>query len=89
LRHDASTTALDEIRSTLKTGNRLNVGQLVYLIENPGGLARAWEIRGQGEAQLAELDNPTGQVAPREIAALILDAFEKQPGAIGRAGRVA
>jgi hypothetical protein len=84
LRHDASTTALDEIRSTLKTGNRLNVGQLVYLVENPGGLLELGKYASKAEAQLAELDNPAGQVAPREVAALILDAFEKQPAAIAK-----
>lgn len=82
LRHDASTTTLDEMRATLKTGNRLNVGQLVHLIEAPAGLLELGKYAGKAQSQLAELDNPTGQVAPREVAAQILDAFEKQPAAI-------
>jgi hypothetical protein len=82
LRHDASTTELDAIRATLKTGNRLNVGQLVQLIENPGGLLELGKYASKASAQLAELDNPKGQVAPREISAQILEAFEKQPDAV-------
>lgn len=82
LRHDASTTELDAIRATLKTGNRLNVGQLVHLIENPGGLLELGKYGPKAQAQLDELNNPTSQVAPREISSQILEAFEKQPDAV-------
>lgn len=82
LRHDASTTALDEMRATLKTGNRLNVAQLVHLIENPAGLLELGKYAPKASAQLDELGNATKQAAPREIAAQILEAFEKEPGAV-------
>lgn len=82
LRHDASTTALDEIRSTLKTGNRLSVAQLVHLVELPAGLLELGKYAEKARVQIAELDNPAGQVAPREVAAQILEAFEKQPAAV-------
>lgn len=82
LRHDASTTALDEIRATLKIGNKLNVGQLVHLIENRAGLLELGKYAAKAEAQLAALGNPLEQVAPREIAAQILEAFEKEPAAV-------
>lgn len=82
LRHDASTTILDEMRATFREGNKLNVAQLVYLIENPGGILELGKYASKAQTQLAELDIPESQKAPREVAAQILDAFEKEPGAI-------
>lgn len=82
LRHDESTTELDGIRATIKMGNRLNVGQLVYLVENAGALLELGKYASKAEIQLAELDKPATQVAPREVAAQILAAFEKEPEAV-------
>jgi hypothetical protein len=82
LRHDASTTPLDEIRATLKTGNRLNVGQLVHLIENRAGLLELGKYAEKSRAQLAEIGDTKGQEAPREIAGQILEAFEREPAAV-------
>lgn len=82
LRHDASTTPLDEIRATLKTGNRLNVGQLVYLVENRAGLLELGKYAEKARAQLAEIGNTKNQEAPREIAGQILEAFERDGAAV-------
>lgn len=82
LRHDASTTPTDEILATLKGGNRLNVGQLVYLVENRGELLELGKYTDKARAQLAEIGNTTGQGAPREIASQILEAFEREPAAV-------
>jgi hypothetical protein len=82
LRHDDNITPLDEMRAAIKSGNRLNVGQLVHLVEHSEGLLELGRYADKARVQLAELDNPKGQGAPPEIAALTLDAFEKQPAAI-------
>lgn len=82
LRHDASTTILDEMRSTFREGNKLNVAHLVHLIENRAGLLELGKYADKARAHLDELGDVTSQVAPREVAAQILEAFEKQPDAV-------
>lgn len=81
LRHDANVTELDTIRDALREGNNLSVAHLVYLIENPAGILELGKYAPKAHAQLAELDNPAKQPAPREIASQILEAFEKEPDA--------
>jgi hypothetical protein len=82
LRHDGSATELDGIRETIRLSNKLSVAQLVYLIENPAGLLELGKYASKAKEQLSALDDVAGQVAPREVTALILDAFEKQPEAV-------
>lgn len=83
LRHDANATPLDGIAATIRSGNRLSVAQLVYLIENPAGaLELGDKYAGKAQTQLDELGRVKGQEAPRSISALILDAFENNPEAV-------
>jgi hypothetical protein len=82
LRHDANLTILDDIRGTLRIGNKLSVGQLVYLIDNPAGLLELGKYGSKAEPQIEALENPAAEAAPPEVSSLILDAFEKQPEAI-------
>lgn len=84
LLHDASTTPLHAIRETLKTGNRLNVGQLVYLVENRSGLLDLGKYTEKARAQLEAIRDAAGQVepAPLEVASLVLEAFERDGAAV-------
>jgi hypothetical protein len=79
LRVDANATPIDEIRIALKKGARLTVAQLVELLDNPGGLLELGTYAANAEAQLAVLDNPKAQAAPRDVAANILEAYQNQP----------
>lgn len=83
LRHDASTTIVDEMRSTFREGNKLNVAQLVHLVENPAGLLELGRYAEKARAQLEAAKDVAGQVnaAPLEVASQILEAFENQADA--------
>jgi hypothetical protein len=48
----------------------------------PGRPARAWQVRDQGRTAIAALGNPSGQVAPREVAANIMEAAKGEPEAV-------
>lgn len=82
LRIDANATPVDEIRIALKRGQRLTVAQLVELIENPAGLLELGKHAGKAEEQLHALGDPKSQVAPKEVAANILEAFQNQSEAV-------
>lgn len=82
LRVDANATPVDEIRMALKRGQKLTVAQLVELIENPAGILELGKYADRAEAQLAALKDPRTQVAPKEVAANVLEAFQNQPAGV-------
>lgn len=82
LRIDSATTPVDEIRMALKRGQRLTVAQLVELVERPAGLLELGKYAPKAEEQLAALQDPKTQAAPREVAANVLEAFQNQSEAV-------
>lgn len=82
LRIDSNTTPVDEIRMALKRGQKLTVAQLVELIESPAGILELGKYASKAEEQLTALKDPRGQVAPKEVAANILEAFQNQGPAV-------
>jgi hypothetical protein len=82
LRVDGNATPIDEIRMALKRGQKLTVAQLVELIENPAGLLELGKYASKAEEQLSALGDPRSQVAPKEVAANILEAFQNQSEAV-------
>jgi hypothetical protein len=83
LRLSSEVTPLDEIRLTLRTGaRRLSVAQLVYLVDNPSHMLELGKYGKLAEAQVDALDNPTHEIAPKEVAANILEAYKNEPEAV-------
>lgn len=82
LRIDGKTTPVDEIRLALKRGARLTVAQLVELIENPAGVLELGKYASTAEKQLDALKDPKREIAPREVAANILEAYQNQGEAV-------
>jgi hypothetical protein len=82
LRVDGNATPIDEIRMALKRGQKLTVAQLVELIENPAGILELGKHAGKAEEQVDALGDPRSQVAPKEVAANILEAFQNQTDAV-------
>lgn len=78
----ASTSQFDEIRATLANGDALAVWQLVQLIENPGELLNLGKYAHKAERALAELGNPQAQVAPKDVAANLMEAAKNEPEAV-------
>lgn len=82
LRIDSKTTPVDEIRFALKRGAKLTVAQLAELIENPGGLLELGKYAGNAEAQIKMLGDVKNEIAPRDVAANILEAYKNEPEAV-------
>lgn len=83
LRLSGSEKPIDAIRLALKTSSRrLNVAQLVYLIENPDEALELGPYGRLAEAAIEALDKPKGQVAPPDVTAQILDAYNGEPAAV-------
>lgn len=82
LRIDSATTPVDEIRFALKRGAKLTVAQLVELIENPAGLLELGKYAVNAEAQVKMLGDVKAQVAPREVAANVLEAYKNENEAV-------
>jgi hypothetical protein len=82
LRVDSNATPIDEIRMALKRGQKLTVAQLVELIERPAGILELGKYASKAEEQLAALRDPKSQVAPKIVAANVLEAFQNDPQAV-------
>lgn len=79
---DNADARFDPHRSRLAKGNRLTALQLVDLLENRGGLIELGKYAGKAERELAALGDPQGQVAPKEVAANIMEAAKDEPEAV-------
>lgn len=79
---DGSSGATDAIRATIMKGNEPTALQLLDLIENPAGLLELGKYATKAEQSIAALGNPQGQVAPREVAANIMEAAKGEPEAV-------
>jgi hypothetical protein len=79
---NATGSAFDTIRATIANGDRLTALQLLELIENPAGLLELGKYAPKAEQALAALGNPQTQVAPKEVAANIMEAAKGEPEAV-------
>ena len=55
------------------------IAELVQLIENPGELLNLGKYALKAERALVELGNPQAQVAPKDVAANLMEAAKNEP----------
>jgi hypothetical protein len=79
---DGTSNATDAVRATIAKGNAPTAMQLVELIENPAGLLELGKYAGTAEREIAKLGNPRSQVAPKEVAANIMEAAKGETEAM-------
>jgi hypothetical protein len=79
---DGSSGATDAVRATIMKGNEPTALQLLELIENPASLLELGKYATKAEQAITALGDPKGQVAPREVAANIMEAAKGEPEAV-------